>query len=153
MLKFSKNFTLSWNARNLNTSPSMKKTISITTNVFFLEYGVSSNGVRPYPKHTGNLLHLQSSKNVKEVKAFTGLINSFGRFIPNYAAKTRCINELLQKDNLFNCHRAFQSLIGELTRKPLSPWFSSTDWIEKYPGQRMLPGRRSAELWHNMGTP
>ena len=152
MLKISKKFTLSWNARNQNTSPSMKKTESQLPQQL-PQFGVSSNGVRPGPNHTDNLLHLQSSKHVKEVKAFAGLINCIGRFIPNYAAKTRCFNELLQKDKLFHCHGAFQSLIGELTRKPLSPWFSSTDWIEKYPGQRMLAGRLSAELWHNMGTP
>ena len=43
--------------------------------------------------------------------------------IPNYAAKTRCINELRQKDKPFKwtdeCQRAFQSLVDELTSEPL----------------------------------
>ena len=43
--------------------------------------------------------------------------------IPNYAAKTRCINDLRQKDKPFKwtdeCQTAFQSLVDELTSEPL----------------------------------
>ena len=66
---------------------------------------------------------MQPPKDVKEVEAFIGLINDFGRKIPNCAAKTRCINELRQKDKLFNwtdeCQRSFQLLVDELTSEPL----------------------------------
>ena len=65
-----------------------------------------------------------SPKDVKEVEAFIGLIIYFGRMIPNYAAKTRCINELRQKKPFKwtdECQRAFQSLIDELTNEPLVP--------------------------------
>ena len=48
--------------------------------------------------------------------------------IPNYAAKTRCIKELWQKDKSFKwtdeCQRAFQSLVDELTSEPLVQSYS-----------------------------
>ena len=43
--------------------------------------------------------------------------------IPDYIAKTQCINELRQKDKPFKwtyqCQQAFQPLVDELTNKPL----------------------------------
>ena len=107
-----KNFTVNEN-----------KCVSFSTTLFFLGYEVSSEGVKPEQKHVQKLLQLQPPKDVKEVETFIGLINYFGRMIPNYAAKTRCINELRQKDKSFkwtdDCQRAFQSLVDELTSEPL----------------------------------
>ena len=99
------------------------KCVSFSTTLSFLGYEISSEGVKPEQNHVQKLLQLQPPKDVKEVEAFIGLINYFGQMIPNYAAKTRCINELLQKDKPFKwtdeCQRAFQSLVDELTSEPL----------------------------------
>ena len=99
------------------------KCVSFSTTLSFLGYEISSEGVKPEQRHVQKLLQLQSPKNVKEVEAFIGLINYFGRMIPNYAAKTRCINELRRKDKPFKwtdeCQRAFQSLVDELTSDSL----------------------------------
>ena len=99
------------------------KCVSFSTTLSFLGYEISSEGVKPEQKHVQKLLQLQPPKDVKEVEAFIGLINYFGRMIPNYAAKTRCINELRRKDKPFKwtdeCQRAFQSLVDELTSEPL----------------------------------
>ena len=101
-----------------------EKCVSFTTTLSFLGYEVSSDGMKPNRKHTDKLLQLQLLKNVKEVEAFVGLINNFVGMIPNYATKTRCINELRQKDKAFQWtnewqQRVFQSIIDELTSKPL----------------------------------
>ena len=99
------------------------KCVSFSTSLSFLGYEISSEGVKPEQKHFKNLLQIQPSKDVKKVEAFIGLINHFGRMISIYAAKTRCINELRQKDKPFRwtdeCQRAFQSLVDELTCEPL----------------------------------
>ena len=99
------------------------KCVSFSTTLSFLGYEVSSEGVKPEQKHVQKLLQLQPLKDVKEVESFIGLINYFKRVITNYAAKTRCINELRQKDKHFKwtdeCQRAFQSLLDELTSVPL----------------------------------
>ncbi|MEL7079444.1 MAG: RNase H-like domain-containing protein [Cyanobacteria bacterium J06582_2] len=106
-----------------NFTVNEEKCVSFSTTLSFLGYEISSDGVKPDPKHIEKLLQLQPPKDVKEVEAFIGLINYFGRMIPNYAAKTQCINELRQKDKQFNwtdeCQKAFQSLVDELTNKPL----------------------------------
>ena len=106
-----------------NFTVNEEKCVSFSTTLSFLGYEISSDGVKPDPKHIEKLLQLQPPKDVKEVEAFIGLINYFGRMIPNYAAKTQCINELRQKDKQFKwtdeCQKAFQSLVDELTNKPL----------------------------------
>ena len=95
----------------------------ILDNVILFGHEISSEGVKPEQKHVQKLLQLQPQKDVKEIEAFIGIINYFGRMIPNYVAKTRCINELRQKDKPFKwtdeCQRAFQSLVDELTSEPL----------------------------------
>ena len=83
-----------------------------------MRFVVSLDAVKPEQKH------LQKPPNdFKEVEAFIGLITYFGRMIPNYAAKTRCVRELRQIDKSFEwtdeCQRAFQSLEDELTSEPL----------------------------------
>ena len=99
------------------------KCVSFSTTLSFLGYEVSSEGVKPEQKHVQKFLQLQPPKDVKDVDAFIGPINYFRRMIPNYAAKTRCINEQRQKDTPFKwtdqCERAFQSLVDELTSEPL----------------------------------
>ena len=99
------------------------KCVSFSTTLSFLGYEISSEGVKPEQKHFQKLLQLQPPKDVKEVEAFIGLINYFVLMIPNYAAKTLCINEFRQKDKPFKwtdeCQRACQSLVDELTSEPL----------------------------------
>ena len=43
----------------------------------------------------------RSETSTEGYQRIIGLINYFGRMIPNYAAKTRCINELRQNDTPF----------------------------------------------------
>ena len=97
--------------------------VSFNTPVSFLGNETSSRGVESNSKHTAKLLQLQSPKNVKEVEPFIGLINFFGRMIPNHAAKIRFINKLRQKDKKLQwtnkCKQAFQSFIDKLSTKPL----------------------------------
>ena len=104
------------------------KCVSFSTTLSFLGYEISSEGVKLEQKHVRKLLQLHPPEDVKEVEAFIGLINYFGRMIPNYAAKTRRIDELRQKDKPFKwtdeCQRAFQSLVDELTSEPLVQSYS-----------------------------
>ena len=100
------------------------KCVSFSKTLSFLGYEISSEGVKPdQKKNVQKLFQLQPPKDVKEVEAFIGLINYFGRMIPNYAAKTWCIKELRQKDKPFKWtyerQRTFQSLVDELTSEPL----------------------------------
>ena len=94
-----------------------------STTFAVLGYEISSEGVKPEQTRVQKQLQMQPRKDVKELESFIGLFNYFGRMIPNYAAKTRCINELRQKNKPFKwtdeCQRAFQSLVNELTSEPL----------------------------------
>ena len=77
------------------------KCVSFSTSITFLGYEISSDGIKPDPKPVKRLLELQPPTTVKEVESFTGLVNCFGRMIPNYASKTRNINALRQKKMIF----------------------------------------------------
>ena len=106
------------------TSPLMKTSAYHSRQRYpFWATKLHRKGVKPEQKHVQKFLQLQPPKDVKEVEAFIGLINYFGRMIPNYAAKTRCINELRRKDKPFKWtdeyQSAFQSLVDELTSEPL----------------------------------
>ena len=98
-------------SRNLTINE--KKSVSFSKSVSFLGYEISAEGIKPGSKHVEKLLQLQPPQNVKEVESFIGLINYFGRMIPNYANKTRCINELRHEDKEFKwttkCQQAFQN--------------------------------------------
>jgi hypothetical protein len=43
-------------------------------------------------------------KNVKEVRAFLGLVNYYHRFLPNSATVLKPLNELLEKDRKWPGH-------------------------------------------------
>ena len=104
--------------------------VSFSETLSFLGYKISAKGIKPDAKHVRKILELQPPKNAKEVESFIGLVNYFGRMIPNYAAKTQCINELRQKENNFKwteqCQRAFQSLVDELSSEPIVKPYSLT---------------------------
>ena len=52
------------------------KCVSFSTTLSFLDYEISSEGVKPEQKHVQKLLQLQPTKDVKEVEAFIGLISA-----------------------------------------------------------------------------
>ncbi len=77
------------------------KCVSFSETLSFLGYEISAKRIKPAAKHVRKILDLQPPNNVKQVGSFIGLVNYLGRMIPNYAAKTQCINELRQKENDF----------------------------------------------------
>ena len=48
------------------------------------------------------------------MRSFLGLVNYYGRFIPDFAAKAHCLHELLHKNKTWKwsneCERCFQEL-------------------------------------------
>ena len=105
-----------------------QKCVSFTTTFYFLGYEASSDVVKLDPKHTDKFLQLQPPKSVKEVKAFIGLINYFGRMIPKHVGKTSCINELRQKKYFSGCMTTSWHLNQGSVNLPASRCFSRTHW-------------------------
>ena len=94
------------------------KCVSISTTVSFFGNEVSSEGVKPEQKHVQKLIECNHRRMLKKLKLLSDVLSTL-----DYAAKTRCINELRKKNKLFKwtdkCQKAFQSLVDELTSEPL----------------------------------
>ena len=91
--------------------------------ISFLGHEVSAAGIAPDSKHVERIKEAKPPTNRQEVESFVGLVNYFGRMIPNFASKLQPINELRQKDKCFEwtaeCQQAFETIVNELSSKPL----------------------------------
>ncbi|XP_058817493.1 uncharacterized protein K02A2.6-like [Topomyia yanbarensis] len=68
----------------------------------FLGHELSINGVRPTESRIAALQNFRDPLNVSELRSFLGLVGYVGRFIPNLAAKTDPLRQLLRSGSAFN---------------------------------------------------
>ena len=77
----------------------------------FLGYLVTGDGLKPSPEKVDTIAKANPPKSTTELKAFLGLINFYGKFIPNLSSKLNCFYRLLKKDVKFvwdsNCQEQF----------------------------------------------
>ena len=79
-----KNFTI--NEKKSNSKP--------VSSVSFLGYSVSKEGIAPNPKHVEKIKNAKPPSNMKQLESFVGLVNYYGRKIPNFATKMLPLNEI-----------------------------------------------------------
>ena len=64
-----------------------------------------------------------SPKNVTELRSFLGLLNYYGKFMPNLASHVHLQNQLLWKDQLCQwtdeCEKAFKRAKEQLSQAPI----------------------------------
>jgi len=101
----------------------LDKCIEKSRSLEFLGFNISAQGIRP-----GNILlqkiqSMQPPTSTKELESFLGLVNFFGRMIPNYASKVRPLNELRNSKKDFcwtSRHQgSFDTLVKELSSPPV----------------------------------
>ncbi len=68
------------------------------SSVNYLGYTVDSEGIRPTEKGILAIRMAPKPHNLTTLRAFLGLINFYGRFIPNMSSLLRPLHELLQKN-------------------------------------------------------
>lgn len=73
------------------------KSIELTDSIKFLGFIISSRGIEPDSNLINKILDLKEPTNVKEIESFVGLVNYFGRMIPNFANILAPINHLRKK--------------------------------------------------------
>lgn len=92
--------------------------INLEKSSFFLDkvnycgYMIDKHGIHEEESKMEAIRQMPRPKNVSEIRAFTGMINYYGRFIPNLSSILVPLNNLLRKNTNFmwskECELAFQ---------------------------------------------
>lgn len=87
----------------------------LKTEISYLGYIISQDGVKMDPKKTEAIRNLVSPKTEKEVRSFLGMVGFYRKCIPEFARIAEPLHKLLRKDVLFEwsveCETAFKKLI------------------------------------------
>ena len=80
--------------------------------VEYLGHRIDAVGLHATENKIRAIIEAPAPKNLQELRSFLGLLNYYGRFIPNLSSLIRPLNELLQRDKPWNwsdeCNRCFQ---------------------------------------------
>ena len=89
------------------------------TAVEYLGHRVDAEGLHTTTEKLEAITKAPAPKNVWELRSFLGLLNYYGKFLPNLATLLHPLNRLLQKDRKWKwsaeCDQAFQSAKDALT--------------------------------------
>jgi hypothetical protein len=93
------------------------------TEVTYLGYVVSTEGVRMDPNKIDTILNWEYPSNVKDVRAFIGFTNFYRRFIDDFSALVAPMIALTKKEVRFDfdsdCKRSFDQLKRAFTQAPI----------------------------------
>ena len=68
----------------------------LMSSVEYLGHLIDQDGIRPLPNKVAAIINAPSPTNIQELRSFLGLLNYYGKFIPNLATIVHPMNELLQ---------------------------------------------------------
>ena len=102
----------------------MESSLEIERRKSFLGFTISGSGIEPDNRLVNKVRKIHPPQTVKEVEQFCGLVNFYGRFIPNFTSKIAPISELRKRSEAEfqwteKCQRAFERLKSELASKPV----------------------------------
>ena len=79
--------------------------------VEFLGHIIDKDGIHATPEKVNAVVNAPQPKDVSELRAFLGLLNYYGKFLPNLAGKLHPLNSLLKKQARWvwsdACEKAF----------------------------------------------
>ena len=88
------------------------------TQVSYLGFVIDANGKRPDLQRVEAITNMPSPKNVKELEAFIGKVNYYGKFLSNFSAKCEPLNRLRRHSVKWNwsteCQVAFDRLKADM---------------------------------------
>ena len=91
----------------------------LTASVEYLGHVIDQDGIRPLPNKVAAIDKAPAPTNIKELRSFLGLLNYYGKFIPNLSTIIHPLNELLQTDRRWRwseeCMEAFKTAKKQLT--------------------------------------
>ncbi|RWR99559.1 Transposon Ty3-G Gag-Pol polyprotein-like protein [Dinothrombium tinctorium] len=113
------------------------------TEVTFLGFRLSQNGLQPGREKLRAITDLPRPKTAREVRGFLGLCGYFRRFIAGFARISAPLTALTKKDTVFSwtpaCENAFEELKSRLTSAPVLATFDAARETER---------NEQTECWH-----
>ena len=83
------------------------------SSVNFLGHRIDKDGVHPTTEKLEAIVRAPAPRNIQQLRSFLGLINYYGKFIPNASTILNPLNKLLRKDTPWNwskeCQTSFES--------------------------------------------
>jgi len=97
----------------------MDKCLFFQDQVSYLGYIISKSGKQPDPKRIEAIQKLPTPADVKQVEAFIGKLNYYGKFIPKFSDLCAPLNRLRKKHEKWKwtheCQQAFNTLKQQLS--------------------------------------
>ena len=105
--------------QNYGLRANLQKCYFLKDKVVYCGHEISAEGLRKTQDKVEAVRNTPTPKNVKEVRAFLGLVNYYHRFMPNSSTVLKPLNELLEKDRKWQwtdkCDRAFKEAKALIT--------------------------------------
>lgn len=87
--------------------------------ISYLGFTIDKNGLSKTNSNISSIINAPIPKNISEVRAFTGMVNYYSKFIENFATKMSPLYALLQKNNNFvwsrKCQESYDTIKAEIT--------------------------------------
>ena len=99
----------------------------LMNSVEYLGHCISADGIRPSPERKRAVIEAPAPQNLEQLRSFLGLVNYYGKFLPNLANTLSPLYRLLQKNVAWSWgddhKRAFQTAKSQLTSADLLTHF------------------------------
>lgn len=86
----------------------------LLSSIEYLGHCVNENGIQPLASKVEAIMNAPAPENVQQLRSFLGLVNYYGKFIPNLASKLHPLNALLSAHKKWKwsdeCMRAFKDV-------------------------------------------
>jgi len=116
--------------REWNFRLSRAKSTFMQPTVEFLGQLVSKEGIRTYPKNVEAITAIRELKDVSQVKSFLGLVNFYGKFVPNLSHVCDPLYKLTRKSEKFSwsseCEKAFKLVKQLVSSAPVLAYFQQS---------------------------
>ena len=102
----------------------------LLSSVEYLGHQISKDGICALPSKVAAINKAPAPTNVQELRSFLGLLNYYGKFMPNLATVLHPLNALLQTDREWTrskeCDKAFKCAKEQLTSGTVLTHYDST---------------------------
>lgn len=88
----------------------IKKCKFLVSSVQYLGHILSEGQIKPNPAKVEAIVRAPAPKNVGQLMSYLGLLNYYGRFVPNLSSEISILYDLLKKGNDFNWDEKCQSV-------------------------------------------